>query len=83
MVKSKTATKKVQILNNLDQTLANRGRDSRFVLEAIIKALISKSSRSLILKTPNCLHTIRYFQPDSSLSEYLNFHMCLHNYLII
>ena len=31
------------------QTLANWGSDSRFVLEVIIKALISKSSRSLIL----------------------------------
>ena len=30
-------------------------------LEEIIKALISKSSRSSILKTPNCLHPIYNF----------------------
>ena len=57
--------------------------ESRSQLEAIIKALISKLSRSSILKTPNCLHPIHNFQPDSSLSKYLNFHMCLHDYLLI
>ena len=40
----------------LVQTSGIRGPDSRFVLEAIIKALIFKSSRSSIMKTPNCLH---------------------------
>ena len=34
----------------------NRGPDSRFVLEAIIKALISKSSQSSIKKKPNLVH---------------------------
>ena len=35
------------------QTSANRGPDSRFVIEAIVIALISRSSRSSIMKTPN------------------------------
>ena len=52
-------------------TSANWGPDSRFILKAIIKALISKLSRSSILKTPNRLHPIHNFQPDSSLSNYL------------
>ena len=34
-------TERVRISNGEDQTLANRGPDSRFVLKAIIKALIS------------------------------------------
>ena len=51
-----------------NQTSANQ------VLKAIIKALISKLSRSLILKTPYCLHPIHDFQPNPSLSKYLNFH---------
>ena len=55
------------------------GQDSRFVLQGIIKALISKSSRSLIWKTPNSLQPIHDFQPNSSLPEYLNFHTCLHD----
>ena len=48
-----------------------------FVLEAIIQALICKSSWSSILKTPNHLHPIHHFQPDSSLPEYLNICACL------
>ena len=52
-------------------TSANRGSHSRFVLEAIVKALISKLSRSPILKTPNRLHLIHNFQPNLSLLEYL------------
>ena len=56
------------------QTLANWGLDSRFVLKAIIKALISKSSRSSILKTPNCLHsTPKCSTPNSQLSAQLEF----------
>ena len=49
------------------QTSANWGPDSWFVLEAIIKALIPKSSRCLILKTHNHLHLIPNSQPDLSL----------------
>ena len=37
------------------QTLANRGHNSRFVLEAIFKPLIPKSSRSSIMITLNPL----------------------------
>ena len=48
------------------QTLAKRVPSSRFVLKAIITALISKSSQSLIMKTPNRVHPIHDFQPDSS-----------------
>ena len=64
----------------VNQTSVNWGPDSRFVLKAIIKALISKSSRSSKLKTPNRLHPIHDFQPNLSLPEYLNFHTCLHDY---
>ena len=35
---------------NIQQTLANRGTDSRFVPEAILKALISKLSSSRVIK---------------------------------
>ena len=41
----------------LHQTLANQGPDSRFALEAIIKALISKSSRSSIMIILNRVHS--------------------------
>ena len=58
-------------INRWHQTLANRGPDSRFVLKAIIKALISKSSRCSILKTHNSLYLIPDSQPDSSLPNYL------------
>ena len=34
----------------LNQTSANRAPDSRFVLEAIIKALMSKSNSSQVIK---------------------------------
>ena len=44
-----------------DQTSTNRGPDSRFILEAVIKALISKSSWSSIMKTPNHVHLIHDF----------------------
>ena len=66
----------------LKQTSANRGPHSRFVLGVIIKALIFMSSRNSILKIPNCLRPIHDFQPDSSLPNYLNFHMCLHVYVL-
>ena len=65
------------------QTLVNRGFGSRFILEGIIKALITKSSRSLIMTTLNRVRSILYSQPDSSLSDYLNFHTCLHKYLLV
>ena len=50
----------------LEKTSAIRGPDSRFVLKAIIKALISKSSRSSIMKTLNRVHPIHNNQPDLS-----------------
>ena len=56
-----------------NQTLANWGPDSRFVLEAIFKALISKSSRSSIFNTPYGLHPITNSKPHLI----LNFHMCI------
>ena len=39
------------------QTSANRGPDSRFVLEASFKPLIPKTSQSSIVITLNCVHT--------------------------
>ena len=54
----------VTFLKHILKTAANRRPDLRFVLKAIIKALISRSSRSTILKTPNHLHPIHNFQPD-------------------
>ena len=69
--------------NGALQTSANRGPNSRFDLEAIIKALISKSSQCSILKTHNRLHPIPNSQPDSSLPDYLIFHTCIHNYLTV
>ena len=59
------------------QTLANWGPNSRFILEAIIKALIFKS----ILITLNGVHSNHNSQPDSNLSDYLNFLTCLQKYL--
>ena len=38
------------------QTLANRGPDSRFVIEAIFKPLVPKLSQSLIMITQNRAH---------------------------
>ena len=52
------------------QTLMNRGPDSRFVLEAIIKALISKSSQSLIMVILNRVHSNHISQPE------LNLYIC-------
>ena len=69
--------------NTVIQTSGNWGPDLSVILEVIIKAPISKLSRSSILKTPNHLHPIHDFQPDTSLSEYLNFHTCLHDYLLV
>ena len=37
--------------------MANLGPDLRFMIEAISKPLVSKSSRSSILKTLNCGYT--------------------------
>ena len=61
----------IQVFEHWVQTSANRGLDSRFILEAIIKALISKSSRCSILKTHNYLCPIPDSQPDSSLPNNL------------
>ena len=47
--------------NGLVQILTNRGPDSRFVLKAIIRAQISKSSRSSIMK--HCLVKAVTFLP--------------------
>ena len=58
-MKKKKYTKK----DHTYQTSVNQGPHSRFVLEAIIKALISsKSSWSSILKTLYDLHPIHDFQ---------------------
>ena len=40
-------------LNYKMQTSANRGPDSRFIVEVITNSLVPKSSRSSILKTQN------------------------------
>ena len=56
--------------------------ESRFVLEAIFKPLISKSSRSSKMITLNCVHPNHYFQPDWREPEYPNFQTCLHDYLL-
>ena len=47
--------------NDTRQTLANQGPDLRFVVKAISKLLVPKSSRSSILKTQNCGYTITNF----------------------
>ena len=70
------STHYIQLFMWSKQALANRSPDSRFVLEAIIKALISKSSRCSILKTHNRLYLIPDSQPDSSLPDYLIFPTC-------
>ena len=56
-----------------DQTWGNRGLDSRFVLEANIKAPISKSRGNSLLNTPNCPHPITDFQPALILTDYLKY----------
>ena len=43
------------------QTSVNQGLNSRFVLKAIMKALISKSSQSAIMKNPNHVHPIHEY----------------------
>ena len=58
------------------------GPNLRFVLEASIKALISKSSQSSIMITLNRVHSIHDSQPDLNLSDYLNFQTCFHEYLL-
>ena len=65
------------------QTSTNLDPKLRFILEAIIKALISKSSRSSIMITLNRVHSNHDSHPDSNLSDYLNFHTCLHKYLLM
>ena len=56
------------------QTSANRGPDLRLVLKVIIKALSRVEAR---------VYSNHYSQPDSNLSNYLNFHTCLHEYLLV
>ena len=70
-------------LTDTKPTLANQGPDSKFVLGAIIKALISKLSRCSLLKNHNRLHPIPNSHADSSLPDYLIFHTCIHNYLSV
>ena len=70
------------ILISYNQTSENWGPETRFLLEAIIKALIFKSSRYSIMRTHNRLHPIPDYQPDSSLLDYLIFHTWIHNYLM-
>ena len=78
----------LHVLNDFQNTVlscvSNFGKSgSRLEVSNYEKALISKSSRSSILKTPNRLHPIHDFPPESSLSEYLNFHTCLQDYLLL
>ena len=57
------------LLINKDFHQTSTNHDSRLVLEAIIKALISKSSQSLIRNIPNHVYLIHPFQPNSIKSE--------------
>ena len=50
--------------------MANRGPDSRFVLEVNIKVLKPKSKRSLIIITQNHAYTKYEYQPGLKLPEY-------------
>ena len=52
------------------QISAKQGTDSRFVLEANLKTLRSRSSRSLILKTQNRVQSKHDYKPSSNLLEY-------------
>ena len=52
--------------NIFNQTLVNRGHDSWLVLKAIIKAVMSKSSRSSIRKIPNRAYPIHPIQSNLS-----------------
>ena len=52
--------------NIFNQTLANRGHNSWFVFKAIIKGVMSKSSRSSIRKILNCAYPIHPIQPNLS-----------------
>ena len=60
-----------EVLKHWFQTLEYQGPNSRFVLKAIIKALISKLSRSSILITLNNVHSNNDSQPNLNLSDYL------------
>ena len=53
----KDASRFRQRSNQLQQTLTNRGPNSRFVLETIFKPQIPKLSRSSIMITINRVHT--------------------------
>ena len=81
--KSKSQKKNYVLSCSLFQTSANQGPNMRFILGAIIKALISKLSQSSIMITLNCVHLNHDFQPNSNLSDYLNFHTysCEHLFL--
>ena len=61
-----TTRQRLFTTNFVNQTLANQGPDSRFVLEVIFRVVISKLSWSSIMSTLNCVHLILYFQPESS-----------------
>ena len=52
------------------QILAKPGPDSRFDLEANLKSLCSRSSRSSILKRPNRVQTKHEHKPGSNLLKY-------------
>ena len=56
------------------QTSANWGPDLRFVI---------KLSRSSIMITLHSVHLNHNSQSDSNLSNYQNFHTCLHEYLLV
>ena len=59
-----------RIVQHSNQTLANRGPDSRFVVEAIFKPLVPKLGQSSIIITQNRAHARHKSQPNSNLSEY-------------
>ena len=50
-----------RIVQHSNQTLANRGPDSRFIVEAIFKPLVPKLSGSSIMITLNRAHTKHKF----------------------
>ena len=62
--------KKRKQCNNVNQISANRGANSRFVLESSLKSLWPKSSRSSILKTKNGVQSKHDYQPGSNSLDY-------------
>ena len=57
-------------MTSWQQISAKRGTDSRFILEANLKTLQPKSSRSSILKPENCAKSKHEYKPGSNSLEY-------------